>query len=218
MSNDLVASGAAALNFLAGFDDYMEEKEPGYKARCAAKRAEKETARIARTKVLLERYGSTEAGLAPCEKEKLLHKALKPWIKYSKRPHQRWTYSVNGSGSYWLFDFKDAPHIRDAVANAYPLPTTFQEALAEHDYWQKRRVEMEDLLNDQYGDEALDRPASLRADLVRDLLNHEIHITNFDDLLTRFQMHIDGEIDGKSLEALYRDLKTLVFASKRGAV
>jgi len=201
------------FNIFEGFDDYMEEKEPGYKAQRAKEKSDKATARRARVKILLKRYGSVEAGLAPCEKEKLLHEALRPWIKYCKRPHQRWTYSVDGSSCYWLFDFKDAPHIREAVANAYPLPTTFKEALAEYEYWQTRRIEMEDLLDDEIGDEVLDRPAALRRDMVEDLLTKDLVLTTVADLYARFKFYREMDFRSETIEdAIFRDLESMAKA------
>jgi len=201
------------VNIMDGWDDWMEEKEPGYKARRAKEKSDKASARRARVKILMQKYGSEEAGLAPCEKEKLLHKALKPWLKYCKRPHQRWTYSVGGSGAYWLFDFKDSPYIREAVANAYPLPTTFQEAMLEYEYWNERRIEMEDLLDGLCGDEPLDRPASLRRDLIEDLLIKDMVLTTLPDLLARLKFARKRENSWEGTEdAVFRDLEAMVKA------
>jgi len=201
------------VNVMEDFDDWIEKREPGHKARKAKEQEEKAAARRARVKILLKRYGSVEAGLAPCEKEKLLHEALRPWIIYRKRPYHRWTDSVDGSSSHWLFEFTHAPHIREAVANAYPLPTTFQDALAEHEYWQVRRIEMEDLLDGRYGDEALDRPASLRRDLIEDLLIKDMVLTTLPDLYARLKFARERENSWEGTEdAVFRDLEAMVKA------
>jgi hypothetical protein len=49
------------IDFFHGFDDRMDEKEPE-----AAKKAEKERARLERRAVIISLYGSKEAALAPC--------------------------------------------------------------------------------------------------------------------------------------------------------
>lgn len=58
------------------FGDWMEAKEPGWKAREAARRSEKEAKRLARCKELLEEYGSEDAVFAPTETEAALRDAL----------------------------------------------------------------------------------------------------------------------------------------------
>lgn len=63
-------------NFFAGFDDWMEAKEPGYKAREARRRAEKEAARLARCRDLLAEFGSEDAVFAPSEDEEAVRVAL----------------------------------------------------------------------------------------------------------------------------------------------
>ncbi len=117
-------------DIFAGFDDFMEAKEPGYKAAAAREKAEKIAAREARRKAIIERYGSAEAALAPCERELMLQKAVERWRKPCNPPHERWTHSVDG----WCF-YSEAPpeRVETALRNAYPLPETFPVARAEYD-------------------------------------------------------------------------------------
>jgi hypothetical protein len=74
-----------------GFDDFMEACEPGYKAARAQNRAEKLKARIARKAALIERHGSLESALAPCEREAKIIEAVAQWRKPCDPPHERWT-------------------------------------------------------------------------------------------------------------------------------
>ena len=141
-------------NIFAGFDDWMEAREPGHKAAAARQKAEKAAAHEARLEAILERYGSAEAALAPCERELLLHKAVERWRKPCDPPGERWTHSVDGWRSYFI---ENAPaHLHEAIRNANPLPETFAAARAEYDYWRAREREMADVLGeDGYGDYAL---------------------------------------------------------------
>ena len=204
---DRPATPAQPANIFAGFDDWVEAREPGWKAKRAAEKAERERKRLARVAEAVARHGSPEAVLAPCEREQLLHEALWPWIVSAAAPWQRWTQSVDGYAS--VID-KPSERVRDAVANAYPLPTTFAEAKTENDYWRRRRAEMEDVLGD-FGDDGLDVVCRLRADMVRDLAEHVLPTTTLQDLHARFAMMRDSEIDEPKMEAaLFRDLSVLV--------
>lgn len=59
-------------NPFAGFADWMEEREPGYKAEQARRRADREANRLARCKELLAEYGSEKAVFVPTDLEKCL--------------------------------------------------------------------------------------------------------------------------------------------------
>jgi hypothetical protein len=64
---------AATANPFAGFDDWMEKEEPGWKAKETAKRAERRRQRAAEQAEVIARYGSKEAVLAPCSREQRLN-------------------------------------------------------------------------------------------------------------------------------------------------
>ena len=174
-------------NTFAGFADWMEEKEPGYKAREAAKRAEKVQAWSLRKAAIIARYDSVEAAAAPCWREKLILAAVAPWRTVQRRPYERWTDKLDG----WrdaLKGYRHAPaRVIAAIAGAYPMPMTFAEAKAESDYWEARDNELRDVFSkdgsgDDLGDTALDFAASLRADMVRDLAERDLPVTTLADL------------------------------------
>lgn len=177
--------GVGPINLFAGLDDFMEASEPGYKARRAAEKADKVAARKRRRDALISHHGSLEAALAPCERELLLLDAVALWRRCSPPPHNRWTHSVDG----WSDPWKDAPpHVEAAIRGAYPLPQTFAEAQAEMDYWQQRDRDFADLLDDQYGDYALDLVARKRLFLIERLIDRDLEARTTSDVLTRLKL------------------------------
>ena len=197
----------APSNFFEGFDDWMESREPGFKARRAAERDDRRRAMLNRKAALVRRYGSAEAALAPCERERLILAAVEQWRVPCDRPYERWTHDLDGYSSF-LDPLPD--RVRDAVANAYPLPTTFAEAKAEHDYWTQRRRDMEDVLEDQCGDDGLDLVCRIRADMVRDLAEHVLPVTTLADLHARFAMYEGLDTEAPAMrKALFRDVAAM---------
>ena len=86
---DTSPKGPTIRDVFAGFDDWMEGKEPGYKARKAAERAEKERKRLTRCQELLRQYGSEDAVFAPTAIEQALRAALEPFADPS---NHMWGY------------------------------------------------------------------------------------------------------------------------------
>lgn len=206
-------SSGGQVNPFAGFDDFMEAREPGYKAQQAQKAKEKAAARAARAKALIDRYGSKEAALAPCERERLLLAAVAKWRTPQKPPHDRWTHDVDGWQSAW----KPAPpHVDAAIRSAYPLSETFAEAQAEAEYWRQRDRDMGDLLDDQYGDYALDMVAEARLQIIQRLIDADLVVRTPADLLVRFRSFNDREcvLDGDDQEKLLSDLEGIVAANE----
>ena len=111
-------------NFFAGFEDWMEEKEPGYKARTAQRRAQREAERLARCQELLARYGSEEAVFAPTAMEECLRVALDP-LREGRDGLKGW---ITG---------EPTPAIWEALRKAAPLPDTLQGIWAEHAAWER---------------------------------------------------------------------------------
>ncbi len=194
------------LNFLALMARQEAAAPPAWRAR----RAEERRQRALRRDALIARYGSREAGWAPCEREKLLRAAVADWRIPQAAPHGRWTKYLDG---VHVFDEPTA-RVRAAIATAYPLPTTFAEAQAEHAYWTARRDDMRDLHDDQLAeliDDPLDGVARVRADMVRDLVMHELPTATLADLHARFAIMQDSEIDEPEMAAaLLRDLTAML--------
>ncbi|KFI27764.1 hypothetical protein CN97_00155 [Haematobacter massiliensis] len=117
-------AASQAGNPFAGFADWMEEREPGYKAREAARRAEKEARRLARCRELLAVYGSEDAVFAPTDLEAALRDALAPLADEERR------------GLYGYRDFRycdgPTPEMWQAMRGAVRVPETVQEAWAAY--------------------------------------------------------------------------------------
>jgi hypothetical protein len=130
---DAPANGPTLMDMFAGFDDRMEEREPGYKARKAAERTEKERKRLARCKELLAQYGSEEAIFAETPVEVALREALAPLACKTR--------GFDTYRDYW--SGKPTPAMWEAIESVCETPTTVQDALAEFMEWER-------LSNDRY--------------------------------------------------------------------
>ncbi|PZO63223.1 MAG: hypothetical protein DI498_13870 [Paracoccus denitrificans] len=108
-----------AKNPFQDFGDWMEAKEPGWKAREAQRRAEKEATRLARCKELLAEYGSEDAVFAPTEIEAAIRDAL-----------AHLEDDGNSLWSYRGFSYSNGPtaDMWDAMRGAVRVPDTVQEA------------------------------------------------------------------------------------------
>lgn len=110
-------------NFFSGFDDWMEAKEPGYKAREAQRRAEKEAARLERCRDLLAEFGSEDAVFAPTDAEAAVRAAL---AHLEDEANTLWGYR----------DFKwcdgPTPDMWAALHSAGLVPGTVAEAWAAY--------------------------------------------------------------------------------------
>lgn len=120
-------------NPFTGFADWMEAREPSYKAREAARRAEKEAVRLARCRELLAVYGSEDAVFAPTDLEAALRDALAPLTDEERR----------GFYVYRDFRFSDGPtpEMWQAMRGAVRVPETVQEAWAAYQAHEARTEE-----------------------------------------------------------------------------
>jgi hypothetical protein len=193
----------------------LEAWERADKAKRSAERAadaghgsEKASASASRRRQLLERFGSEAAVLAPCERERLLLDAVKPWRIRLDPPHERWTESVDG----WSYGLGPAPpHIDAAIRAALPLPETFAAAWSELGYWRSRNQEMQDILQDRSGDCRLDTVAAGRMRIVEILIERELSVKTHSDLLARLKFYREQDASGNDrLARIYADLEGVV--------
>lgn len=133
-------------NIFEGFDDWMEAKQPGYKAREAAKRAERNARDARRRAEVLTVYGSEAALFAHTEREATLDAAIAHlatwdhWIDNAGTVH-RFAKTLDGQGDeFWRME-NITPAIRAAVVGAYPWPETLAGALAEVKDWDRLRLD-----------------------------------------------------------------------------
>ncbi|WP_089289608.1 MULTISPECIES: response regulator transcription factor [unclassified Azospirillum] len=169
---------------------------------------------------VIARYGSREAALAPCSREKLLRAAVARWARPQEAPLDRWTRSLDGWTTASLPRHMP-PDIRRAVETAYSLPTTIAGALAELEYWERRDRELAALVphraegND--GQTHLDLPAHARAIVIRRLVEHGLRAQTAQDALARAEYWRARAGRGSWMEAaLLEDLRHL--ARLEGAV
>ncbi|CAN7686289.1 helix-turn-helix domain-containing protein [Rhizobium sp. LjRoot30] len=134
---------AKPASFFDGFDDWMEEREPGYKAKMAAEKAEKAVKDAARRKEVLARFGSEQALFARTERECLLAAAMKDiakWRDWTDDDGTTYTYAdeIDGKRDFWrISDVTDK--IMAAVVSAYPVPATLAGVLSEYHDWEHLR-------------------------------------------------------------------------------
>lgn len=138
---------APFVNVFAGFDDWMEEKEPGWKTKKAQEKVERNSRDALRRAEILKQYGSERALFARTEREALLDEAIAPLVS-------KWSYWTDDDGvefrsaevidghepkhgSWWIDDI--TPAIRGAVTNAYPWPSKLDAALREVQFWDRLR-------------------------------------------------------------------------------
>ncbi|WP_158811079.1 hypothetical protein [Beijerinckia sp. L45] len=195
------------------YDDYVAAKEAADRAERERANAERRRRHAERQAAVIAKYGSKKAVLAPCERERLILEAVKPWRVAQERPHERWTGNLGGWSDYGFNREKMPPQILEAILRAYPLPTTFAAAKAEHEYWETRNDDMDCILDTDglgLGDIALDVAAGVRAEAVRDLALREIRLTTIADLHARFAMYRGLESTWERVEdAIFRDLEAM---------
>lgn len=136
---------ASAPNIFAGFDDRMEEKEPGHKARQAKQRAERNARDAIRKAEILAQYGSEAAVFARTERELLLADAIAPLVtswenwKDDDGAEHHYAKAIDGKepkyGTWYLDEI--TPSIREAVENAYPWPSKLDAAVRELKAWDR---------------------------------------------------------------------------------
>lgn len=116
-------------NFFEGFDDWMEAKEPGYKARETKACAEREKQRTEKQKELLKVFGSEEAVFAGTDRERLLRVTLEPLADRSEYHNCSDTYISGYAG--WTCR-KPTPPLWEAIERAFALPADVQGVWSEY--------------------------------------------------------------------------------------
>lgn len=135
-------------SFFEGFDDWMEVKEPGWKAERAREKAERNARDNLRRAEIMDRYGSEKALFARTEREVALDAAIAhiaTWDHWTDDDGTRHRFVATLDGNlpkygYWsLSDI--TPAIREAVTTAYPWPSRLDDALQEVKAWDRLRLD-----------------------------------------------------------------------------
>lgn len=118
--------------FFAGFEDWMEKREPGHKVRAARERAEREAARMARCVDHLRRFGSRGAVFAETPDERRLRETLAPLADHRAFMDSEETYVAGYCG--WTGG-EQPPELVEALGRALPFPETIGAVRAELATW-----------------------------------------------------------------------------------
>lgn len=137
------APAAKPASFFDGFEDWMEGKEPGYKAKRARENAERQDRYAARRAELLKQFGSLRAVFDPNERERLLLQAGKPFVTKRKSyvdicgTRRHFADEFAGvRGTFFLLKDVD-PAAVAAIKAAFPFPQTVADAFEELRSWDK---------------------------------------------------------------------------------
>lgn len=133
-----------SANPFAGFDDWMEAKEPGWKMRRSQEKAARNARDDQRRAEVMKRYGSEAALFARTAWETALDAAIAPlatWEYWTDGDGMTHRYAAKLDGKrpiFWSVE-EITPAIRDAVSAAYPWPSNLDRALQEVKAWDRLR-------------------------------------------------------------------------------
>jgi len=152
----------------------------------------------------LARYGSVEAVIAPCERESMLREAVRKWSTFCDPPDQRWTQSIDGCSDPYG---KLPERVIAAISTAYPLPGTIEDAIAEHDYWDRRGRELLLVVSDTC---ELDFPATIRRNIVRGAIRFGLPARTIHDAIARSRFLLKDDPGGNEpIKPILADLEYL---------
>ncbi|NLS07630.1 winged helix-turn-helix domain-containing protein [Rhizobium sp. P32RR-XVIII] len=183
------AAKPKSTNIFEGFDDWMEEKEPGYKAKRAREQNERERRYQARRDEILKQFGSVKAFFDPTPLELLLKQAGKPFVAKRKRytdicGTRREYADVFAGVDSNFFQLPDVdPAAIDAIKGAYPFPPTICEAFEELKAWDKLNDDRAHFFD--HHEYYFDLEVELRIELLRDVMKTQ-PVASWDDLDARF--------------------------------
>lgn len=127
-----VKSAPDPANFFAGFDDWMEEREPGYKAKRAQQAAIQEAQRKLDLQRIIRHYGSVDAVFDETTREASLREALMPIAEMKAYGIGEGEYVAGFAG--WTVG-APTPELWDALRSAYPFPGTLAGVWREYTEW-----------------------------------------------------------------------------------
>jgi len=210
------------VNFFAGFDDWMEEREPGYKAKKQRENAARRDRYASRRAEILKEFGTVKAFLDHTPNERLLLKAAEPFITEWGDPYEdvcgtwRRTVSLFAGihGNFIKLEDVDPEAIR-AIKSAIPFPENICGAFEELKAWDKLNRDRAHFYD--HHEYYYDLPIELRIELLREVVRTQ-PVTSWADLETRFhyksyawqQQWIDPQdFDDPEWSRLYDDIRIL---------
>ncbi len=177
-------------SFFDGFEDWMEAKEPGYKAREAVKRANRNGRDARRRAEVLAVYGTDGALFARTERETALDTAIAHlatwdhWTDGDGTVH-RFAKTLDGKVpkyGWWRWD-DVTPAIQVAVMGAYPWPMFLADALKEVKEWDRLRWDRGLFTGGEWNHYA---EVECRVELLEHALECAQPAASWDDLQARF--------------------------------
>lgn len=180
-------SNSSFANIFHGFDDWMEEREPGYKAKERQKQDARARAKADRRTALLRQHGSAEALFDRTPIEAALFTAVTPFAKRSL--HRDWvgtrkiwfTNEIDGAGEF-EFLRKASPEAIAAVRGAWPMPADLSTMLAEARMWDQLHRDRQAFIEGEY---TLHLEACARVEVIERELD-TLPVTSWEDMQARF--------------------------------
>lgn len=195
-ANSTPSAGQAALEGFAGmmasFDDHMEAKYPGHRAREREKTIARERVKEGRRIAIAERLGSAEAIVERTPQEKALLAAIEPFVdewrtwSMSDGTEHRYAASVASLDVHEIGHraTKLPEEIRTAVISAIPMPGDLVGLLAEARAWHELARDRTAVLGSDW-DQYLE--VEIRVGIVEDALDASMPATSWADVLARLE-------------------------------
>lgn len=211
-----------SANFFEGFDDWMEEKEPGYKARQAQKNADRQSRKAMKRSETLKTFGTMKAFFDATPMEEALIRAATPFARREVHEdfcgtRRNFTVELGGcSSDIWMLE-QTSEEAKAAIRNAVPFPATIRGLLDEYRMWEALRNDRQDFVDGEYH-------ARMEVELRSRLVQEELKtrpVASWEDMQARFdfkrfewenqwidpQERIDDEADRLEADfAILRDL------------
>ena len=174
-------------NFFEGFDDWMEEREPGHKARQAQKNADRQSRKAMKRAEILKTFGTMKAFFDATPMEEALIKAATPFARREVHKdfcgtRRNFTVELGGcSSDMWLME-KTSEDAKAAIRDAIPFPETIRGLLDEYLMWKALRHDREAFIDSEYNHR---REVELRSRLVQEELKTR-PVASWDDMQARF--------------------------------
>lgn len=177
-----------SANPFAGFDDWMEAKEPGWKAKRSQEKAARNARDDQRRVEVMKRYGSEAALFARTAWETALDAAIAPlatWEHWTDDEGTTHRYAAKLDGKrpiFWSVE-EITPAIRGTVTAAYPWPSNLDSALQEVKAWDRLRWDRGLFTDCEWNHYA---EVECRVSLLERELNSGRPASSWDDVQARF--------------------------------
>lgn len=206
------SSSTSHRNPFEGFDDWMEKKEPGWKAKQARAKAERDRKKAEYRAEVIRKYGSKKAALADDDRQRAVDAAAAHLRRKEPRKFANGTFECETIDGW--HSFTDGPvsdRAAAAIRDAFPFPETVTEAKREYDYWNERDRELEVVHNHESApDTYLSLACEIRRDLVQDAFVKDLRARSLEEVEIRAKFGVDHDWYKGAEEAVLEDLRYLI--------